>query len=76
MSLVALTDVSFGFSGPLLLDCVALRLELGERVCVYGRNGEGKSTLLQLVAGLIEPDEGERTVQRGQLDRRHTRSRQ
>ncbi len=65
MSLVALTDVSFGFSGPLLLDCVALRLELGERVCVYGRNGEGKSTLLQLVAGLIEPDEGERTVQRG-----------
>ena len=32
---------------------------VGERVCLLGRNGEGKSTLLRLIQGLIAPDEGE-----------------
>jgi ATP-binding cassette subfamily F protein uup len=47
-----------------LLDGVDLQIERGDRMCLLGRNGEGKSTLLRLVAAEIRPDEGE--VIRGQ----------
>ncbi len=41
-----------------LLDDATLRLEPGERVCVLGRNGTGKSTLLKILAGAVRPDRG------------------
>ena len=40
-------------------------MERGERVCLLGRNGEGKSTLLRLVEGVIEPDDGQVIRQQG-----------
>ncbi len=51
--------VSLAFGGPALLDAVDFRIEPGERVCLLGRNGTGKSTLLKLVNGDIPPDSGE-----------------
>lgn len=63
MALVSMRNVSVGFGGPLLLDAVTLQIERGERVCLLGRNGVGKSTLLKLVNGDIAPDEGEITRQ-------------
>ena len=48
MAQIALRDVSLGFRGPLVLDRVNLTLEPGERVCLLGRNGTGKTTLLRL----------------------------
>src|SRR5262245_25248632 len=42
---------------PLVLDA-SLRIESGERVCLIGRNGTGKSTLLQIVSGELAPQEG------------------
>jgi ATP-binding cassette subfamily F protein uup len=65
MALLSLRDVSLAFGGPKLLDRVELQVERGERVCLLGRNGEGKSTLLRLVAGEIEADEGEVIRQQG-----------
>ncbi len=59
MALLSLSGVSLAFGGPRLLDGVGLQVERGERVCLLGRNGEGKSTLLKVLAGTIEPDEGE-----------------
>src|SRR5258705_2967178 len=59
MALLSLRDVSLAFGGPRLLDRVDLQIERGERVCLLGRNGEGKSTLLRLIQGVIAPDEGE-----------------
>nr|WP_246196164.1 ATP-binding cassette domain-containing protein [Aquisphaera giovannonii] len=50
--------MSLSFGGPRLLDGAELQVEAGERLCLLGRNGEGKSTLLRLIAGEIEPDEG------------------
>ena len=47
------------FGGPWLLDGATLNLERGERVCLLGRNGEGKSTLLKAAAGQLAPDAGE-----------------
>jgi ABC transport system ATP-binding/permease protein len=65
MALLALRDVSLGFRGPLLLEEVNLTIEPGERVCLLGRNGTGKTTLLRLIDGRIEPDQGEITRQQG-----------
>lgn len=41
------------------MDSVSVNIEAGERSCVTGRNGEGKSTLLKIIAGIIMPDSGE-----------------
>ena len=59
MPLLSLKDVGLAFGGPRLLDGLALQVERGDRVCLLGRNGEGKSTLLKLIEGAIAPDEGE-----------------
>ena len=65
MALVSLREVSVAFGGPAVLDRVSLSVEKGERSCVTGRNGEGKSTLLKVIAGLLEPDGGEVIRERG-----------
>jgi ATP-binding cassette subfamily F protein uup len=65
MSLIQLQHVDFSIGGPLLLADVDLSIERGERVCVVGRNGEGKSTLMKLIAGQLQPDDGEVRVQGG-----------
>jgi ATP-binding cassette subfamily F protein uup len=56
--LLRLDKVSLSFGSRPLLDQVSLQVEEGERVCVVGRNGEGKSSLLRLVRGDAEPDAG------------------
>ena len=65
MALLTLRDVSLGFRGPPLLDEVNLTIEPRERVCVLGRNGTGKSTLLRLLDGQIETDRGDIARQQG-----------
>ena len=66
MALINLQGVDVSIGGPRpLLDGVDLGIEAGERVCIVGRNGTGKSTLLRLLAGEIEPDDGTRRCQRG-----------
>ena len=59
MALISLRAVSIQYGGPAILDAVSLSIEPGERACITGRNGEGKSTLLKLIAGQIQPDSGE-----------------
>jgi ATP-binding cassette subfamily F protein uup len=65
MALLALRDVSLGFRGPAVLDTVNLTVEPGERICVLGRNGTGKTSLMRLVMGQLEPDRGEIIRQQG-----------
>ncbi|ADH87090.1 ATP-binding cassette domain-containing protein [Desulfurivibrio alkaliphilus] len=65
MALVSLQQVSLAFGGRPLLDEVNLQLEPGERICLLGRNGEGKSTLLRLLNGEVEADGGEIVRQKG-----------
>ena len=65
MALVTLRALSLGFGGPKLLDGADFQLERGERVCILGRNGEGKSTLLKILAGELTPDSGEVALQQG-----------
>jgi ATP-binding cassette subfamily F protein uup len=65
MSLIQLQRVDFSIGGPLLLEHVDLSIDRNERVCIVGRNGEGKSTLMKLIAGELKPDDGEVRVQNG-----------
>lgn len=65
MAILNLQDVSIRFGGPPLLDKVTLQVEKGEKVCLLGRNGEGKTTLLRLISGEMEPDSGVITLQKG-----------
>jgi ATP-binding cassette subfamily F protein uup len=59
MGLLWINDVSISFGEPLLLDCVTLQIEVGERIGLLGRNGSGKSTLMKLLVGDIVPDTGQ-----------------
>jgi ATP-binding cassette subfamily F protein uup len=65
MPTVRLDKVSLRFGLKPLLDNVTLQIRRGERVCLLGRNGEGKSSLLRLISGRIVPDSGEVWVRPG-----------
>lgn len=65
MALLFLRDISLSFGAAPLLDKISFQLEPQERVCIVGRNGEGKSTLLKVIEGLIQADGGSRIVQDG-----------
>ncbi len=65
MALISLTNVTLSFGGPPLLDNVNLQFEPGERVCLVGRNGEGKTTLLKLLSSELVPDAGKISFQKG-----------
>jgi ATP-binding cassette subfamily F protein uup len=58
MPLVALDHVSLAYGHLPLLDDVSLQIDPRERVAIIGRNGTGKSTLLQIISGEVPPDEG------------------
>jgi ATP-binding cassette subfamily F protein 3 len=60
MSLIRLKNVTKKFEEPgrLVLKDVFFRVAAGERVGLIGRNGTGKTTLLNLIAGRDEPTEG------------------
>ena len=57
--LLSLKDVSLAFGGPPVLDRVSLSVSRGLRAALTGRNGEGKSTLMKVIAGMREADSGE-----------------
>lgn len=59
MALIGMQGVSWGFGGTPLLENIDLHIEKGERVCLLGRNGLGKSTVLRLLQGDMTPDRGE-----------------
>ncbi|OOR91506.1 ABC transporter ATP-binding protein [Moraxella caviae] len=59
MSLITLKNIHLAFGVAPILDGVDFSLAAGERVCLIGRNGEGKSTLMKLIAGTAVADSGE-----------------
>ncbi len=59
MSLLTYRNLTVSFGGPKLLDNAGITIAKRERICLLGRNGEGKSTLLRILSGQISPDRGE-----------------
>ncbi len=59
MSLLRFDEVSLEFGDLKILSEAEFSIETGERVCLIGRNGAGKSTTLKLISGELDPDRGE-----------------
>ena len=51
MPILSAQNILLRFGGPPLLDNVSFDVEAGDRICLVGRNGEGKSTLLKVLTG-------------------------
>ncbi|MDO8535574.1 MAG: ATP-binding cassette domain-containing protein [Candidatus Omnitrophota bacterium] len=65
MSLVSLQEISLAFGGPAIFDKLSLQIEPGERIALLGRNGTGKTTLMKVMDGQLEVNEGEVFIQKG-----------
>ena len=59
MPILSVQNILLRFGGPPLLDNVSFDIEVGDRICLVGRNGEGKSTLLKVLTGEMEANSGE-----------------
>src|SRR3954452_5322445 len=66
-NLLTLERVSKSYGVRPLLSEVSLGISAGDRIGVVGRNGDGKTTLLEVMSGLEEPDTGRFSQQRGLL---------
>ena len=65
MALLSLQNITLNYGGAPLLDGVNLQIERGERVCLLGRNGAGKSSLMRIIGGQLVPDDGTLVLQSG-----------
>ncbi|MHB8455966.1 MAG: ATP-binding cassette domain-containing protein [Acidiferrobacterales bacterium] len=65
MPLLRLDKVSLAYGHHPLLDKVKLEIRSGERVCLVGRNGEGKSSLMRTISGEAVPDDGQIWIRPG-----------
>uniref|UniRef100_UPI0040493D28 ATP-binding cassette domain-containing protein n=1 Tax=Cephaloticoccus sp. TaxID=1985742 RepID=UPI0040493D28 len=59
MALLSLLDITLSFGGPTVLEKLNFQIDPGERVCLLGRNGTGKTTLMRVIAGEMAPDFGD-----------------
>ncbi|MFN5706802.1 MAG: ATP-binding cassette domain-containing protein [Planctomycetota bacterium] len=59
MRILTLSEVGFTWRKPALLDNINLAIDKGERIGLLGRNGTGKSTLMKILAGEVQPDHGQ-----------------
>jgi ATP-binding cassette subfamily F protein uup len=58
VALISLRSITLAFGGPPIFDGINLQIEPGDRLCLMGRNGIGKSTLLKLVGGELSLEGG------------------
>lgn len=65
MSLLSLTNIHLSFGNPALLESISFSVERNERICLIGRNGEGKSTLMKIISGDLTADDGQMTLMQG-----------
>ncbi len=65
MSLIKIEKAGLSYGLQVLLDGVDLTIERGQRLCLIGRNGTGKSSLLKVIAGEVDLDKGEVVRQTG-----------
>ncbi len=64
MALIDLKNIQLSFGAQPILDNLDLVIDPGERVCLLGRNGEGKTSLIKIIQGSLLPDDG--SIQRKQ----------
>ncbi|EKD81651.1 MAG: hypothetical protein ACD_39C01707G0001, partial [uncultured bacterium] len=65
MALVSLQNVSLSFGGTPLFENLNLQIEKNQSICLLGRNGAGKTSLMRTIAGEQKPDSGVVQVSQG-----------
>jgi len=65
LPLLSLKEITVSFGGPKVLDNISLQVENGERIALLGRNGEGKTTFMRIMAGELNPVDGTISRQKG-----------
>ena len=65
MPLITLDSISLSFSDKPILNKVSSTILKGDKIALIGRNGEGKSTFMRILAGTIEPDDGKLKIKNG-----------
>src|SRR5947209_17838045 len=65
MTVLQVDHLAFGYGADILFDDVSFSLALGERLALVAPNGQGKSTLLKLIAGKLTADEGRVLMPKG-----------
>jgi len=63
LALLDLISVSKAYESQQILDKVDFFINKGERICIIGKNGGGKSTLLKIINGTLQIDSGRRVIQ-------------
>ncbi|WP_331774011.1 ribosomal protection-like ABC-F family protein [Sulfurospirillum sp. 1612] len=63
MALLDILEVSKSYESQQILNKVSLSINKGERICIIGKNGGGKSTLMKIINGTLDVDEGRRIIQ-------------
>ena len=64
MAFIQFSKVSLAFGDRDILQNVSVNLQAGTKAALTGANGAGKSTLIKIMAGISEPDSGERIAQK------------
>jgi len=78
MNMIEVRDVSFAYNGKPVFENISLDLDRGEVLCLFGPNGCGKTTLIDIILGYLKPARGavyiegrnQREYSRGELARR------
>ncbi len=65
MPIITLRNISLSYGTHILLDGIDATIEKGQRICIIGRNGAGKSSLLKIIANQIHHDGGELIIESG-----------
>ncbi len=65
MPLITLDNISLNFSEKPILNEVNATILKGDKIALIGRNGEGKSSFMRVLAGVIEPDNGKVKIKNG-----------
>ena len=65
MAQLNLQNVSLTLGNSPLFDDIEIQIHQGEKICLLGRNGAGKSTMMKLINGEIEPDSGSVICEKG-----------
>ena len=65
MSLITLKSIELSFGNPSLLNDISFSIDTNERICLVGRNGAGKTSLLKIIEGNLLPDSGEVILKSG-----------
>ena len=65
MAIVTIENLTIGFHGPPLLDNVSCQINPGQRIGLLGRNGAGKTSLMRVLSGDLDPDSGDVVIEPG-----------